>query len=107
MLQIHTQRKVEFMKIERANAWVVVAFLVEYALDERKVVSGPKVVKVILKTANALPSGKKQALLALPAPVSTSFAVTAPIVSIYFPNTFGFSNSEFVISLAARPPTIF
>jgi len=108
MLQIHTQRKVEFMTVERPTAWIVVAFLVEYAYDERKVISGPKIVKVILKTATALPDGKKpgsKPLLALPAPVSLAFAVTAPIISQYFPNIFGFSNSEFVTGLAARPPT--
>jgi hypothetical protein len=108
MLKIHTQRKVEFMTVERPTAWVVVAFLVEIAGDERTVISGPKVVKVILKSATGLPSGKKaaSAMLALPAPISMAFAVQAPLESPYVTSLFGFSNSDLVIGLAARPPTV-
>jgi hypothetical protein len=108
MLNIHVQRKVEFMTIEKPMAWVVVAFLVEIRGDERIVLSGPKVVKVILKKNAGLLEGKKQGgnvVLALPAPVSMAFSVQAPIVSPFASNIFGFSNSDLVVSLAARPPT--
>ncbi|MCC2630756.1 MAG: hypothetical protein K0S38_565 [Candidatus Paceibacter sp.] len=109
MINLHTQRKVEFMTVERATAWVVVAFLVEIRGNERTVLSGPKIVKVILKRNVGLLEGKKQgstAVLALPAPVSTAFAVQEPVVSPFASNIFGFSNSDFVVSLAARPPTV-
>jgi hypothetical protein len=107
MINLHAQRKVEFMTVERPTAWVVVAFLVEIRGDERTVLSGPKVVKVILKANSSLPGGKKEpkAVLALPAPVSMAFAVQVPVVSPFASNIFGFSNTEFVVSLAARPPT--
>jgi hypothetical protein len=109
MLQIHTQRKIEYITVERATAWIVLAVLVETNGDQKTIIGKPRVVNVVLKAHSALTDGKvkkAQQLLALPAPISTSFAVTARIVSPFFPNVFGFSNSEFVMSLAARPPTV-
>lgn len=108
MNQQLSQRKIEFATLERPNAWIVVAFVVEFHGEEKIIVSAPKVVKVILKKNLALTDGKKQqTLLALPAPISHAFAVQAPLPSPYVATIFGFSNSDVVIGLAARPPTIF
>lgn len=108
MLKLNPQRKVKLVTVERPTAWLVVAFLTETRGEETIIISGPKVVKVILKQSKALVGGKKQgnaAVLALPAPVSTSFAVITPIASPFVSYIFGFSNSDVVMGLAARPPT--
>jgi hypothetical protein len=108
MLNIQAQRKVQFATVERSNAWVVLAFLTEIQNGETVIVSEPKVVKVILKHSPQLPSGKKSqtTLLALPAPVSLEKTIELPIVSPFVSAIFGFSNSDVVIGLAARPPTV-
>src|SRR4051812_37313117 len=96
-----TQRKVQFATVERPTAWIVVAFLTEIRGEETIVISGPKVVKVILKKTVALLDGKKAPILALPAPISNAFSVQAPIESPYVASIFGYSNSDVVIGLAA------
>jgi hypothetical protein len=105
MLNIHTQRKVQFATVDRGTALVVVAFLVETVGNETRVISGPKIVKIILKKNLELSgSVKSQTVLALPASISNKLVSEKLFVSPYFAQLFG-KNSEFVVSLAARPPT--
>lgn len=112
MLNIHTERSVRLMTIERPTAWIVVAFLVETCGTETTVVSGPRIVKVIQKNNRALPCGlsaqagrKGCSTLALPASLSETKVIETPIKSPYVSILFGFTNADVVIGLAARPPT--
>ncbi len=106
MLKIQPQRKVQFVTVERPTAWLVVAFLTEMRGEEAIIVSKPKIVKVILKRAMALLEGKNKAsTLALPAPKAEIKIKAVSIKSPYVSVIFGYSNSDVVIGLAARPPT--
>ncbi len=106
MLKLNPQRKVKLVTVERPTAWLVVAFLTETRGDETVVISAPKIVKVILKQSKALIEAKKtNAVLALPAPVGLDAVIEIPTASPYVSSIFGYSNSDVVIGLAARPPT--
>jgi hypothetical protein len=105
MLKQRTQQHIRFAKIEQPNAWVVVAVLLETTGNETVAISEPKVVKVIPKAQFALPGGKKQssAVLLLSAPYVAYFGHS--LTSPYFSLIFGSEKSNFIIGLAAQPPT--
>jgi hypothetical protein len=106
MLKLNPQRKVKLITVERPTAWLVVAFLTETRGDETVIISGPKVVKVILKQSKALVGAQKaNVVLALPAPKGVEKIIEVLIPSPYVSSIFGYSNSDVVIGLAARPPT--
>src|SRR4051812_10665096 len=104
MLNLHTTRKVQFVTLDRGTALVVLAFLVETRGTEKKIISGPRVVKIIQKKNTELAGGEAK-ILALPAPISYPKVSETIFESPYFSIFFG-QNAEFVAGLAARPPTV-
>jgi hypothetical protein len=104
MLKLHSQQHIRFAKVDRGDAWVVVAVLFETTGNETVAISEPKIVKVIPKAQYALPSGSKThqvLLLAAPAQVLVEHAIASP----YFTQIFGYSDSNFITGIAPQPPT--
>ncbi len=93
MLALQRRQQIRFVTLEKPNAWVVFAFLVEQNGNETLIVSEPKIVRII----------QKKTVFALPAPRAknqTGFAsVKSPYVSAFF------SKETQNFSLFARPPT--
>lgn len=106
MLKLHQEKVVRFVKVEQANAWVVLAFLVETEGGTIVNVSAPRIVRVIPKKDKvlALPGacGTQHPLL-LPAPtlarVQNAINRTFAVVSPYF------EGAELLSWFSARPPT--
>ena len=105
MLKLHTQQHIRFAKVDRGDAWVVVAVLFETTGNETVAISEPKVVKIIPKAIHKLSGSKSspQANLSLTAPLEE--LSNRSIISPYFAHIFGSEKSNFIIGLAAQPPT--
>jgi len=102
MSEIQTQH-VRFVEIDRPNAVLVVAFLVETRNGETVIVSEPKIVKVTRKKSFALQGSVS--CLSLCAPLNFSVKKEHIVASPYISLIFGESNVDFVPGLAAQPPT--
>lgn len=108
MLKLHQEKVVRFVKVEQANAWVVLAFLVETEGGRIISVSEPKLVRVIPKKDKqlALPGscGTAHPVFLLSAPqLETTQNETRRIDSIVSPY---FEGAELLSWLSARPPTV-
>ena len=105
MLKLHQEKVIRFVKVEQANAWVVLAFLVETEGGTIINVSEPRLVRVIPKKDKqiALPGSVAENILLLAAPVSelvkNEIRRVASIVSPYF------EGAELLSWFSARPPT--
>ncbi len=105
MLKPQSQQQIRFITVEKPTAWYVLAVLVEMNGEETVSVSQPKVVKIIPKV-KALKGGTSQNQFLLTAPVDISAAELSSLVSPYFAHIFGSEKSNFIVGLAAQPPTI-
>ena len=105
MLKLHTQQHIKFAKLDRGDAWVVVAVLFETTGTETVAISEPKIVRIIPKAYQALPGSKssQQAVLSLAAPAEE--LTRTHIVSPYFAYIFGTEKSNFITGIAPQPPT--
>ena len=104
-ISLYNKRFVKFIRIERPDAFVVVAVLFETNGTETYAVSEPKIVKILPKDSVVIQSGKISHGFTLPAPIKELFKGSSPIKSPFFSTIFGFSNTDLVVSLSARPPT--
>jgi hypothetical protein len=105
MLKIHRKQHIRFATIEQPTRFVVVAVMLETVGNETVAISEPKIVKIIPKAIHLLSSTKAspRAILSLSAPVQSS--TVGNIVSPYFAHIFGSEKSNFIVGLAAQPPT--
>jgi hypothetical protein len=104
MLNIRTQKHIRFAKLDRGDAWVIVAVLVE-EIGNETIISEPKVVKIIQKNTLALSGSVQSHQFLLKAPTQLAQSQSESLVSPYFAYIFGSEKSNFITGLAARPPT--
>ena len=101
MLKINKKQSIRIVTVDQPLAKVVVAFLVENR-GEETIISEPRIIRVIPKgrVQKALPSAVASYFLSAPKKTHSKQVV---IVSPFF-QTFTYTE-DFVMSLAARPPT--
>ena len=102
MLNIQTKRHIRFATVDKGTAWVVVAILIETTGNQTVAVSEPKVIKIIPKKPVLSLTGHTAELTAPNINVIFEKAVPSPFISILFGNT----NTSYIASLGARPPTL-
>ncbi len=105
MLKLHSKQHIKFATIDRGNAWVVVAILLETRGNETFAISEPKIVKIIAKSAQLALSGSVKSTYFLPEYKAQTILKKHAVVSPYI-NHFGHSSSNIIPLLSAQPPTI-
>jgi hypothetical protein len=105
MKTLQIKRNIRFATVEKADAWVVLAVLVEIHDGRPVPVSEAKVVKIISKKFAALTGNvKKNKILALTAPKNFSNKIRHGIISP-FCTSFKYLASNSIPWFSAQPPT--
>jgi hypothetical protein len=106
MLKLRTQQHIKFFRVEKSNATYVYALLVETNGTETISVSDPKLVQVVQKKGQlALKGSVSLTKYVLPEPQVHLPSKNKKLESPYFSILFGSEKSNFIIGLAAQPPT--
>ena len=107
MLKLRTKQHIKFVTVDKGTVWIVAAVLIETRGNEPISISEPRIVKIIPKTQNLALNSSVTTIpqvLSLAAAESVVVQPIQPKVSPYF-NAFGYTTSNLVPNVSARPPT--
>lgn len=105
-LKAYKKQFVRLVTRETNSACEVYAVLFESDGQNVVAISEPRLVRIILRKATLALKGFCSGFNILKGYVKNEKEKPQPVPSPYFPTLFGFSNSDFVIQISARPPTI-
>ncbi len=107
MIELRTHQHIRFVTVEKPTAVFVYAILLETTGNETIAVSEPRIVKIIQKKGQlALKGTTPTTIYILPAPQEVIGTKVSKVISPYFAYIFGSETSNFIIGLAAQPPTV-
>ena len=106
MLTIHTKRYIKCATLEKAHAWVVVAFVCEEREGAITLIGKPRIIKIIPKKTHFLLAGASS-VRSQPFLLIGGFSVpriSCAHVSAFF-TSFKTSDQKILIGVAPQPPT--